>query len=407
MQHGSNVALTEGVLVFCCLGSLFDRKARNSCLSSLTASVAREGETANCNAAASTQFMSLRVVRGPLDVRENEVILQHYNRLSGTNIPLGEYLHWVQEGPVGPAWHVLLEDDSSRIVGHSSVIPLRSRFGERQILAGKSEYSFILEEFRSAKIRGFEHLGKIRNAIMVYELFQKCQAEGFGPLVISTSSARQRSLGLVGCASVGFPVSECLLTLRPLNAAKTTPNLARWERVSLGLAGALQRSAWSLAGTFQQDSRKIHDAPVGQGISTEQSPAALRFFQDSASARWRYLEGQYEQLAIEEKTDPYVILKTGAADRYLRVCQWRLGPEQPTSKLIAKLVQLAKKQQALGVRWAVYGDEESARNLARRLRRFGFLCARRMRTLLIFSEEREFLSVGAWDLTDALFSFDP
>ena len=374
-------------------------------MSSYGASVTRE--TADSCAVPSSQFMNLRVMRGPLEVRKSEIILRHYNRLAGTNIPLGEYLHWVQDGPEGPAWHVLLENDAAKIVGHSSVIPLRCRFGERQILAGKSEYSFILEEYRSAKIRGFENLGKPRNAIMVHQLFLRCQAEGLGPLLISTNSARQRSLGLVGCAAASFLVSECLLILRPWKAAKTTHNLQRWQRVSLGIAGVLQRSAWSLAGMFPQDSGEAHPVPVGQGISTGRNHSALSFFGDPASAKWRYLEGQYEQLAIEGEKGEYVILKIGADDRYLRVCQWRLGPEQPTSKLIVKLIELAKKQQALGVRWAVYGDDERARNLGRRMRRFGFLSARRTRTLLIFSKERKFSSAGTWDLTDALFSFDP
>ena len=370
-------------------------------------SFARELETADSCAAPPSLFMNLRIVRGPLDVWKSKIILRHYNRLAGANIPLHEYLRWVQDGPEGPAWHVLLEDDASRIVGHSSVIPLRCRFGEGGILAGKSEYSFILEEYRSAKIRGFENLGKPRNAIMVHQLFLRCQAEGLGPLLISTSSARQRTLGLVGCAAVSFPVSECLLILRPWNAAKATPNLERWQRVSLGLAGVLQRGAWSLANMFQQDLRQIHPVPVGQGITTAQNAAALCFFADSASAKWRYPEGQYEELAIEGKKGAYVILKIGTGDRFLRVCQWRLGPEQPTSQLIAKFIELAEKQGALGVRWAVYGDDESARNLARRLRKFSFLCAHRTRTLLVFSKEREFLLPGAWNLTDALFSFDP
>lgn len=376
-------------------------------MSSLSPSIPRKRETVDDLAVDSTQFMTLRVMRGPLDMWKNKVILRHYNRLAGTNIPIREYLRWIQEGPEGPAWHVLLQDEASRIVGHSSVIPLRCRFGERQILAGKSEYSFILEEYRSAKIRGFENLGKPRNAIMVHELFQRCQAEGLGPLLVSTSSPRQRTLGLVGCAAARFCVSECLLTLRPWKAAKVTPNLHRWQSLSLGLVGILQKSAWSLAGMVQQNLGEIHCVPVGQGISTEKNLPALSIFADPASAKWRYMEGQYEQLAIEAKTDEYVILKMGAADRYLRVCQWRLGPEQPTSKLIAKLVELAKKQRALGVRWAVYGDNGSPGNLARRLRMFGFLRARRTRTLLIFSKEQKFLSAGAWDLTDALFSFDP
>jgi len=350
--------------------------------------------------------MNLRVVRGPLETEQSETVLRHYNRLTSANIPLSDYLRWVQEGPDGPAWHVLLENDASEIVGHSSVIPLRCRLDGKQILAGKSEYSFILEEYRSAKIRGFENLPKLRNAIMVQQLFQRCQAEGIRPLLISTSSARQRTLGLVECGAVTFPVSECLLVLRPWSAAKKTPNLQRWQRATLGIAGTFQTGAGLLAQGLWQASNEIRSVPIGEGVSTG-NDERLRFFDDSDALKWRYPKEQYEQLAFEGRKGEHLIVKSGAPDRYLRVCQWRLGSEQPTLPLVAKLIETAQKQMALGIRWAVYGDDEGARKLSGRIRKFGFLCARRARTLLISSRQREFLSPDQWDLSDALFSFDP
>lgn len=352
------------------------------------------------------RLMSLRIVRGPLETRENETILRHYNRLASASIPLEEFVHWVQDGPEGPAWHAILEKDECEIVGHSALIPLRSRSNGKQIIAGKSEYSFILDECRSAKIRGFENLGKPRNAIMVQQLFQRCQAEGLGPLLISTSSVRQRSLAMVGCSAASFPVSECLLILRPWNAARRTPNLQQWQRASLWLAGMFQKTAWRLASMVSRAPREIHDIPVGEGVSKGENEG-LCFFEDPAALRWRYVEGQYQQLAFNGTKGEYLIVKKGSGDRYLRVCQWRLGAEQPTSQVIAKLVEIAEKEKALGVRWAVYGDSKAANDLARRIRKFGFLCARRMRTLLIFSKEQEFLSADKWNLTDAMFSFDP
>lgn len=350
-----------------------------------------------------SQFMNLKIVRGPLEPVANRVILGHYNRLASADIPLADYLHWVQEGPDGPAWHVLLENEASEIVGHSSVIPLRCSLDGKQILAGKSEYSFILEEYRSAKIRGFENLAKLRNAIMVHQLFLRCQAEGLGPLLISTSSTRQRSLGLVGCEAVTFPVLECLLVLRPWRAVKNTPNLNRWQRASLGIAGVLQTVAQSCASVLWRAPREIRSVPIGEGFC-QRKDGLLCFFNDPAALKWRYPEEQYEQLAIEGKEGEYVIVKSGAPGRYLRVCQWHLGPEQPTPQLVAKLLELAKKRQAMGVRWAIY---EAERNFVRRIRKFGFLCARRTRTLLVFSKEQVFFSAEKWDLADSLFSFDP
>src|SRR5262249_36836732 len=152
-----------------------------------------------------------------------------------------EFLHWVQGGPAGPAWHAILESDAGEIVGHCAVIPMRGRYGEKSLVAGKAEYAFILPEYQAAKIRGFESLGKPRNVILIRELFQRCTDEGIGPLFISTSAIRRRSLSSLGLKGTVFPVSEFLFVLRPLRAARKTPNLQRWQRVSLGLAGALQR----------------------------------------------------------------------------------------------------------------------------------------------------------------------
>lgn len=355
---------------------------------------------------ATTQFMNLRIVRGPLESATNKVILRHYNRLASVDIPLADYLHWVQDGPDGPAWHVLLENEASEIVGHSSVIPLRCSLDGKQILAGKSEYSFILEEYRSAKIRGFENLAKPRNAIMVHQLFHRCQAEGLGPLVISTSSTRQRSLGLVGCGAVTFPVWECLLVLRPWRAAMNTPNLNLWQRASLGIAGVFQTVTQSCARVLRRAPRGIRIVPIGHGIC-QRKEELLRFFNDPVALKWRYPEGQYEQIGVEGEKGDYVIAKSGAPNRYLRVCQWHLGPEQPTPQLVAKLLELANKQQALGVRWAIFGESENERDFTRRLKKFGFLCARRTRTLLVSSKEDEFISADKWSLSDSLFSFDP
>ncbi len=103
----------------------------------------------------------------------------------------------------------------------------------------------------------------------------------------------------------------------------------------------------------------------------------------------------------------YVIAKKGSRDRFVRVCQWRLGSGQPAFTLIKSLIQIANRENALGVRWAVYGGEEIATKLVGGMRRFGFLCVPRKRTLLLSSQKRELLAADKWKLTDAMFSFDP
>jgi hypothetical protein len=352
-------------------------------------------------------YMNLSIVRGPLPQAKNQAILEQYNRLSGARIPMSEFRHWIEDGPAGPAWHALLENEVAEVVGHSALIPFRSSLHGRWIVAGKAEYAFIREAYQAAKIRGYEKSGKPRNAVMVQQLFQRWQQEGLGPLLVSTSAVRQRSLSGVGCALAKFPVTEALLVLRPWNASRETPNLEAWQRVSIGVAGISQKTLWSAL-------RLVPDGLLSSQRSRRRPESALpeangqmAFFEDFESAQWRYPREQYEQIAADADGEQYVIVKRGSSDRYVRVCDSKLASGQPTFRLIAKLTDLARRDHALGVRWAVYGNDEPAAEISNRLRRFGFLCAPRTRTVLLYSQEKEFLSAERWKLNDAMFSFDP
>lgn len=351
-------------------------------------------------------MLDLRIVRGPLGPQENEAILSQYNRLTLSRIPMQEFLHWIQCSPEGPAWHAILETDDGEIVGHTSLIPLRASYRGRRIVPAKSEYSFICEEYRAAKIRGFEDSGRLRNLIYIDRLFRHCAAQGWGPLLISTASGVHRLFPSVGCYPTSFPVRECLLILRPWNAARKTPNLAPWQRASIWSAGILQQIGWSSVLLLARRTNGISTVSLGNG-SPPKPNDLLSFFEDPDSSQWRYLAGQYERLTLDAEGREFVIVKKGMADRYLRVCQWQLASGQPSLSLVAELVQLARKEKALGVRWAIYGDDQMAGILARRIQRLGFLCARRSRTLLVHTSEQEFLAGENWNLTDAMFSFDP
>jgi hypothetical protein len=349
--------------------------------------------------------MNLTVERGPLDRPKNEVILAHYNRLSSSRIPIEEYLHWVENSPSGPAWHAILENEEHQVVGHSALIPFPGRYNGKDIVAGKAEYAFILEEYQAAKIRGLENKGSPRNALMIHRLFEHAKASGLGPLLISTNPTRRRSLWSIGAATLEIPVCECLLVLRPWKARGSTPNLKTWQRGALWLGGLLQAAAWSLGSPLATGPQMSAVRPAAENAPSN-PPHTLRFFEDRDSLLWRYGSRQYAQLVLRG-SDECVIFKKGSEDRYLRVCEWRLGGEQPTFSTVAKLVRLAKRQNALGIRWAVYGNACGAMELRRRLKALGFLCALRNRRLLVDSPDQEVLEASKWQLSDGMFSFDP
>lgn len=363
----------------------------------LISSDAASGELAIC----------LRIVRGPLSAREAESILVQYNQLAGANIPMQQFLRWVQDSPEGPAWHAILETGDGAIVGHTSLIPLRATYEGRTFIAAKSEYSFIVEEYRAAKIRGFEKTGRLKNLIYIDELFRHCRSEGWSPLLISTPSVFHRVFRSIACYPVSFPVWECLLVLRPLEAALRTPNLRGWQRAFLCCAGLAQTTLWTPGILPLNREERLHT--ISMLTHRFDGPASsLSFFQDDESLAWRYPKEEYERFGVKENENLTgdLIVKQGSATRYLRVCQWQLKRESLSAGLIANLVRKARRQGALGVRWAVYDGGEVSTNLVRRLQRFGFVCTRRVRTLLINTADRELLDPLKWNLTDAMFTFD-
>ena len=261
------------------------------------------------------------------------------------------------------------------------------------------------EEFRASKIRGFEHSGRLKNLIYIDELFRRCRSEGWSPLLISTSSSYHRVFRGIGCYPVNFPLWECLLVLRPYEAGWNTPNLRPWQRAALCGAGIAQSTAWAAGSIFSKQREDIRLLPAAERpmLHREQS---LSFFQDEHSLAWRYGTGQYERLMAEGSAGTDLIVKQGSAGRYLRVCQWRSCSLSLEPAVISRLVQMARQRKALGVRWAVYGGNAESAGIVKRLRNLGFLCARRVRTLLINTLDQKFLEPNAWNLNDAMFSFD-
>ena len=123
-------------------------------------------------------MLNMRIVRAPLSDEENSVVLSEYNRLTQGRIPPDEFLRWVSNSPEGPAWHAILQTDEGRIVGHTSVFPLRAGGAASRLVPGKSEYSFLHEDFRREKIRGYETAGRPAFIVLLDKLFQHCQEHG-------------------------------------------------------------------------------------------------------------------------------------------------------------------------------------------------------------------------------------
>ncbi|HTR48114.1 MAG TPA: hypothetical protein VMM16_12085 [Verrucomicrobiae bacterium] len=351
-------------------------------------------------------MLKLRIERAPLKAAENRVILEEYNRLTGGSIPMNEFVHWVAENPAGAAWHALLETEEGRLVGHTSVFPLLTSFAAGAILPAKSEYSFMHEDFRREKVRHHEGAGKSAFIVALDQLFKHCVQQGWSPIFASTNEKNQVFTRKVGLRPLEFPLWECLLILRPAAAARSTPNLTKQQRLGMFSAGVGQAAAWSLVALLLSPQNGVSEVPVGKnGFPPENGRVA--FFQDTESLEWRYLDGQYVRFEAEDAPGEYVVARRGTPSKFLRVCQWKLDSAKALPRILRALVRQARQDRALGVRWAVYGKEPSAELLVRRMRRAGFLCARRTRIIMVHNKEEKFLEPSIWLMNDSLFSFDP
>jgi hypothetical protein len=351
-------------------------------------------------------MLKMRIVRAPLSEEENRVILDEYNRLTSGNIPLGEFVHWLADGPEGPAWHAILETEGGRIVGHICAFPLRAGHAASCLIPAKVEYGVVHEDFRREKICGHETVGRPPFIILLDQLFRHCHEQGWGPLFASTNAKNQVFTRKVGLRPIEFPVTECLLVLRPLNAAGCTPNLRTWQRTALYAVGLAHSAIWPLAARILFSANGIKEVPTwqGNGISKDR---LFSFFEDVESQRWRYPGGQYVRFEMRQHPGEYLIAKRGSDSGYLRICQWRLDSAGSFLPLFAALVREARKGKAVGVRWAVYDGDPAAKSLVKQMKRAGFLCARRNRIVMIHKKDEKYLDPALWRINDSLFSFDP
>jgi len=351
-------------------------------------------------------MLRMRIVRSPLKREEYEAILRDYNRLTSSAIPLQEFERWVKDGPAGPAWHAILETEENRIVGHTSLIPLVTAYGGPEFIPAKSEYSFVHEDFRSTPIQGFETVKRAKFLILVDQLFQFGLTQGWGPYFVSTAEANYPLSRRVGCRPVELPLWECLFVLRPANAARHTANLSSQKRAALFAAGVSQRTVSSIATLLLPKPSRIQPVPIACQLP-KPNPAQISLFEDAPSLQWRYPEEQYTRFAFDSTPEKYLIAKRGSGNRYLRVCQWDLGESEIATPLILALLKQAQADNAMGIRWAIYDGEALSERFVSTLRRMGFLCARRVRTMMVHAKSPEFLSPERWKVNDSLFSFDP
>jgi GNAT superfamily N-acetyltransferase len=351
-------------------------------------------------------WLNIRIARAPLSIEESLAVLKDYNRLTFGRIPLEEFQRWVEKSPEGPAWHALLSTEDGRLVGHTSVFPVRATHGEKTFKAAMSEYSYLHEDFRRAKIRGHESGNRPAFIILIDQLFQHCLKQGWGPIFASTNEKNQIFTRKVGLRALSFPLWECLLVLRPVLAARETPNLSNAQRLALFGGGLAQSASWSIARFIHSNGHANLRIPL-DSVAEGGGEPRLNFYEDPESRRWRYTDEHYVHYSVGNSNRNYVIAKRGGPDRYLRVCQHVVKTKGSLPTLVRSLVDQASRDSALGVRWALYDGGEVTQAMVTCLRRLGFLCVRRTRIVMVHKDFQEYLDPKNWRMNDSHFCFDP
>src|SRR5215467_4780570 len=352
----------------------------------------------------SAPMLDLTLVRGPLTRSQNQEILSEVNRLTQSRIPLDDFCRWVQDSPEGPAFHSMLQHQG-RIVGHFCLIPLRLNVNGVAVSAARTEYFFLHEDFRTQKVRGFEDSFLSPAILLLDELYRHSSSCGYGPFLVSAAEDILPLHELVGCQPVDFSLHECLFVLRPWLSARQTPNIGGRKRLGLFLCSVIQAGLWAAAKALQPPRPSIGCNPY---VDSTVSPTngGISLFEDSESRNWRFSEEDY--ILMVDKLEPasYLIAKKGSDHRYLRVCQWHLHSPQRISQFVGALLHYADSQRMLGLRWALFGQDQQSKEILRILRRHAFLCVPRVRRLLIYDGRDQYFEPSAWRLSDALFCFD-
>ncbi len=348
-------------------------------------------------------MLSLSIVRGPLEDALNAAILQDYTDLTGATVSPQNFQRWTQESPAGPALHAILQTEDGQLAGHCCLFPIPMALGAERITIAKAEYFFVRSEFRKQAVRGPEKSIKPAAVLLLEDLYRSGSQYGWSWYLVSAPAEVAPLHRMAGCRKLSISLTECLLTFRPWMAAVNTPNVGASQRAALGMAGAVQRLFWAVP---RKSNGGVRQVLVDAECSNGAKPDRVSLPSQPEFLSWRYGTSEFLRLRPEGSQGLGLIAKRGSNREYLRVCQSSSDLEkQNTKELLNSVAEIALREKSLGVRWALYDDAVSESPLVPTLRKMGFLCARRERTIYVRPVASELQPPG-WQLQDSLFCFD-
>jgi len=349
-------------------------------------------------------MLSLSISRGPLDETLYAAILQGYTELAHATVLPRNFRRWTQQSPSGPALHAILTAENGQVAGHCCLFPIPMELDGQRITIAKAEYFFVRSDFRKEAVHGHEKSIKPA-AVLLLESLYRCGSQlGWNWYLVSAPEEVAPLHRMAGCRKVAVSLTECLLTFRPWTAAANTPNLGTRQRAALAMAGSLQRIFWALP---RNSNGGVREVVVDASSNDKQARPGISLSSDVDFLSWRYATSEFHRLRPENSSTLGLIVKSGSSYEYLRVCQSSSDlDKQDTKRVVSALVKMALQEKSLGVRWAVYDDGTSENQLVPLLRKMGFLCIRRERTIYVRRSAAPESKSASWQLQDSLFCFD-
>ena len=349
-------------------------------------------------------MLKLQIVRGPLDVELSSAILNGYTSLTSATVSAANFHRWMEESPEGPALHAILRSPEGTVAGHCCLFPFPMNMGGSRTTVAKAEYFFVKENYRKEPVAGHENSVKPAALLLLEQLYRCGRELKWRPYLVSAPAEVAPLHRMAGCRKISITLTECLLTFRPFQAAADTPNLNTKQRIALASVGALQRMVWAMR---RKKSSGVREVPPDAPLSLREINSGFSLSSDRDFLAWRYASNEYLRLQVEASQNLGVIAKKGTAHDYIRVCQSSLNPnEGKWQSVIRSLIAAAIEENALGVRWAVYGHGALEKRLISVLRKMAFLCVSRERTIYAHSLDATHLHPESWHMEDSLFCFD-
>lgn len=353
-------------------------------------------------------MLELRLARGPLDEASRRAVVQEYGRLAGTPAGQDDFRRWTEQSPAGPALHGLLRAPDGRLAGHCCLFPFPLCRDGRRLVGAKAEYFFVHEDFRKDPIANLPGSGQPPALGLLKALYRHGSEQlGWDPILISAAPEVAVLHRLAGAVAVHFELTECLLILRPLGAARLTPNLSRLRRMILVLVGAGQMLVWRLVGGLCRGRAKSLRALLDPGaIRPRADLGGITFPLDPEFLSWRYPKSGFELLEVALEPGTLLAVTSSTSD-YLRVVDSNLDLDRVgVFALVAALVRQARRCGSLGVRWAVYDHPSLSGRFIRKLRSLGLICARHKRLICMYTKDRDSASAAQWQFSDMIVTFD-